>query len=431
MGAALGSETEGRRQEAGLEDGLEHQLGGGLSHPIPHPRDGERALLAWPPRLRDVDPPRWLRPVATGQQQLTQLPQHPLHPVCLHGGQGLAVDAGGALVASHLFPGVPQHVGSSDSVQEGRKLPPTVPLRGHIKRALKCTDVFRGGVGLRHALTRPLQREHHRSPGPSLAPSCVVSGVSTTTARCDSLGTALDFGCGLIPGQASAAIDLPTGAVGSPRSPGRPSLHAAPPTPERFRAAPESKARTAAFAQLTQARPARSLTGLSFDAAGFNFLTACSFAPPPFGSASRRLPEISLPGSSGGLPGPDSHRLVASPCWAVRELLKLGMRCSHLTVVRVLRRHRLGPAPRRTQRSWRSFVRQHADQTLACDFFVVDTIWMTQLYVFLFVEVGSGCVHLAGCTYNPSAEWVVQQARNLAWKLQDGALSAKFLLRGS
>jgi len=66
---------------------------------------------------------------------------------------------------------------------------------------------------------------------------------------------------------------------------------------------------------------------------------------------------------------------------------------------------------------------------LACDFFLVDTIWMTQLYVFSFVEVGSRCVHLAGCTYKPSAEWVVQQARNLAWRLQDGALSAKFLLR--
>ena len=123
-------------------------------------------------------------------------------------------------------------------------------------------------------------------------------------------------------------------------------------------------ARTAAFAQLTQARPARSLTGLSFDAAGFNFLTACSFVPPPFGSASRRLPEISLPGSSGGLPGPDSHRLVASPCWAVRELRKLGHRCSHLTVRKVLRRHGLEPAPRRSQRSWREFVRQHADQIL-------------------------------------------------------------------
>ncbi len=38
-------------------------------------------------------------------------------------------------------------------------------------------------------------------------------------------------------------------------------------------------------------------------------------------------------------------------------------------------------------------------------------------------------VHLAGCTYSPNAEWVVQQARNLAWKLQDGGIKAKFLLR--
>jgi hypothetical protein len=235
---------------------------------------------------------------------------------------------------------------------EGQETPPTVPLRGHIEHALKCTDVFRGGVGLRHALTRPLQREQHRSPGPSLAPSCVVSGVVSTTTRCDSLGTALDFGCGLIPGQAPAAIDLPTGAVGSPQSPGRPSLHAGPSTPERFQAAPESKARTAAFARLAQARPARSLTGLSFDAAGFNFLTACSFVPPPFGSASRRLPEISLPGSSGGLPGPDSHRLVASPCWAVRELLKLGIAVSARSIRRYRRRGPAGPP----SQIWHTFL---------------------------------------------------------------------------
>jgi hypothetical protein len=62
--------------------------------------------------------------------------------------------------------------------------------------------------------------------------------------------------------------------------------------------------------------PSPSLTGLGFDAAGFNFLAACSFVP-PFGSASQRSPETSLPGSSGGLPGPHFHRLVASPCLAV------------------------------------------------------------------------------------------------------------------
>ena len=66
---------------------------------------------------------------------------------------------------------------------------------------------------------------------------------------------------------------------------------------------------------------------------------------------------------------------------------------------------------------------------LACDFFVVDTVWLTQLYVFFFIEVGSRCVRLAGCTYNPTTAWAVQQARNVAWELQDGTLSAKFLLR--
>ncbi len=53
------------------------------------------------------------------------------------------------------------------------------------------------------------------------------------------------------------------------------------------------------------------------------------------------------------------------------ELLKLGYRCSHLTVRKVLRRHGLPPAPRPGQCSWAEFVRQHTDQILATDFFTV------------------------------------------------------------
>jgi putative transposase len=60
---------------------------------------------------------------------------------------------------------------------------------------------------------------------------------------------------------------------------------------------------------------------------------------------------------------------------------------------------------------------------------VVDTAWLTRLYVLFFIEVGSRRVHLAGCTYKPTGAWVVQQARNLAWKLQDSELPVKFLLR--
>ncbi len=45
------------------------------------------------------------------------------------------------------------------------------------------------------------------------------------------------------------------------------------------------------------------------------------------------------------------------------------------------------------------------------------------------MEIGSRCVHLAGCTASPTGAWVVQQARQLAWLLQDGKIQARFLLR--
>ena len=95
----------------------------------------------------------------------------------------------------------------------------------------------------------------------------------------------------------------------------------------------------------------------------------------------------------------------------IGELLKPGHRCSHLTVRKVLRRHGLEPAPRRSQRSWREFVRQHADQILATDFFTVDTVRFQRLYVLFFIELASRRVHLAGCTANPSAAWVARPPR--------------------
>ncbi len=122
-----------------------------------------------------------------------------------------------------------------------------------------------------------------------------------------------------------------------------------------------------------------------------------------------------------------------NPRWGYRriqgELLKLGYRRSHVTIRAVLRRHRLPPAPRRGQLSWRQFIRQHASQLLAVDFFVVETVWLTSLHVLFFLEIGSRRVHLAGCTARPTAAWVAQQARNLAWKLQEGEWCPKFLLR--
>src|SRR5216684_3305565 len=155
-------------------------------------------------------------------------------------------------------------------------------LRSHVQRALKCTDFVNGVVGRSHALARPLQLARHRSVGPSLRSSCVVSAVDSTTPHSDSLRAAPDFGTALYRGSLPRRSISPSGAGGSPQLTNRPSLHAASFTPERFQAAPESTAWTAAFAHNSRARPARSLTRACFDAVEFIFIAACSYAPPRF-----------------------------------------------------------------------------------------------------------------------------------------------------
>jgi putative transposase len=59
--------------------------------------------------------------------------------------------------------------------------------------------------------------------------------------------------------------------------------------------------------------------------------------------------------------------------------------------------------------TWREFVRAHQRSMLAVDFFTVETIWLQRLYVLFFIELGSRRVHVAGCTPNPSAQWVLSR----------------------
>ena len=113
-----------------------------------------------------------------------------------------------------------------------------------------------------------------------------------------------------------------------------------------------------------------------------------------------------------------------NPRWGHRriqgELGKLGHAVSASAVRAALRRHRVPPAPqRRRATTWRDFIQSHKDQLLACDFFTVETLFLKTLHVLFFLEVGTRRVHLAGCTAHPTAAWVTQQARNLAWTLQE------------
>jgi putative transposase len=102
---------------------------------------------------------------------------------------------------------------------------------------------------------------------------------------------------------------------------------------------------------------------------------------------------------------------------------------SATSVRRILRRHRLDPAPRRSGPSWTTFLRSQAAGMLACDFLTVETVGLTRLYVLFVVELERRRVHLVGVTAHPTVTWVTQAARNLLMDLDERACRFRFLIR--
>lgn len=106
-----------------------------------------------------------------------------------------------------------------------------------------------------------------------------------------------------------------------------------------------------------------------------------------------------------------------NPTWGQERVaaelsLKLGIPVSPRTV------RAYWPAecdPRRGKRTgsqhWRTFVRNHAQSIVACDFLVSITASFRVLYVLVVMEVGSRRILHSNVTAHPTAEWALQQFR--------------------
>jgi hypothetical protein len=97
-----------------------------------------------------------------------------------------------------------------------------------------------------------------------------------------------------------------------------------------------------------------------------------------------------------------------NPLWGAPrihgELLKLGFEVAQSSVAKyMVKRH--GPP----SQGWLAFLRNHAPDIAAMDFFVVPTIGFDLLYAFVIVRIERRDLAWINVTKNPTAEWVARQ----------------------
>jgi len=99
---------------------------------------------------------------------------------------------------------------------------------------------------------------------------------------------------------------------------------------------------------------------------------------------------------------------IDNPLWGAPrihgELLKLGFELAQSSVAKYMVKRRGPPG-----QGWRTFLRDHAPDIAAIDFFVVPTIGFDLLYAFIIVRLDRRDLVWIDVTTNPTSEWIARQ----------------------
>jgi hypothetical protein len=104
------------------------------------------------------------------------------------------------------------------------------------------------------------------------------------------------------------------------------------------------------------------------------------------------------------------------------ELMKLGFNICESTVQRYMPKKR----NRNNSQSWKAFLQNHSKEIISIDFLTVPTVNFKLLYVLVVIEHHRRRLVYFNITKNPTAQWSLQQIRNL---LMDYDTPPKYLIR--
>jgi putative transposase len=115
------------------------------------------------------------------------------------------------------------------------------------------------------------------------------------------------------------------------------------------------------------------------------------------------------------------------------ELRKLGIKSvSRQTVKMILKEHDIDPGPKRGKGSWDEFLKIHMDTLWQCDF-LSKPMWtskgLVDVYLLVFLHLGSRRVWISPSTVQPDSAWVSLQARNFLMVAEDMGLTAEYVMR--